>query len=119
MSFSYSSGSTAEPTPLPAEVEQLVAGKSLVELARTYLDVYAKKCGEPMEPPARYGDLTFFQTMDLAFVETASLGIIQGDRYITYTVAVADPQMDTNVAVLQVSQAKGWLQGLAEPVFAP
>ena len=110
---------TPEPTPLPAEVEALVAGRSLIELAQVYLESIAAHCDAPLETVPGYGELAFIQSLDLIVVETASLGVVIGDAYVTFTLAVADPQADSEAAVLQLSQAQGWLKSLAQPVLAP
>lgn len=120
LSFSFStSAETTEPTPLPAEVEALVASKSLRELGQTYVDAYAAECGEPLETVSGLGDLAFYQTLDLGFVETLTLDVVTGDAYVTFTYAAVDPEMDNEVDVLPLTEAMAWLRSLAQPVFAP
>jgi len=119
LSYSFNSSATAEPTPHPAEVEALVAGKSLLELARMYVDLDAARCDPPLELVSRLGDLAFYYPLDLVIVETISLGILTGDSYVTFTFAIGDPQADPETEVLQLPQAQEWLKSLAQPVLAP
>jgi len=119
LSSSFNSSATAEPTPLPAEVEALVAGKSLLELARMYVDLDAAQCDPPLELVSGLGDLAFYYPLDLVIVETVSLGILTGDAYVTFTLAIGDPQADPETAVLQLPQAQERLKSLAQPVLAP
>ena len=117
--YSYDSSVTGEPTPLPAEVEPLVAGKSLLELANIFLETYAAHCDAPLETAAGYGDLAFFQPLDVGFVETITLGVVIGDAYVAFTIAVADPQADPESAALQAPVGQEWLMSLAQTLFAP
>ncbi len=119
LTASYESGAAGEPTPLPAEVAALVAGKSLLELVDTFLEIYAAHCDSPLETVAGYGDRAFFQPLDMGFLETMTLGVVVGDDFVLYTLALLDPMSDPASAVLPPAQAQEWLMSLAQAVSRP